>query len=148
MAETIDKDGRQVRADKSACTGRLLPPPVGTSDWARFSRTSYCVDKTLILKALIDAESNRESGEGRYDISLRPLVDAIPGVVIELKAEEEETEDLDALAREARRQIYTREYTTEMLADFVAHGEKRDILKFGMAFYKKNLVVCKDLPDA
>ena len=28
----------------------LLPPPVGTSDWARFSRTSYCVDKTLILK--------------------------------------------------------------------------------------------------
>ena len=29
---------------------RLLPPPVGTSDWARFSRTSYCVDKTLILK--------------------------------------------------------------------------------------------------
>ena len=31
-------------------------------------------------------------------------------------------------------------------AHFAAHGEKRDILKFGMAFYKKNLVVCKDLP--
>ena len=45
-----------------------------------------------------------------------------------------------------RRQIDTREYTTEMLADFAAHGEQRDILKFGMAFYKKNLVVCKDLP--
>ena len=90
-------------------------------------------------------KSNRESGEGRYDISMRPLVDAMPGVVIELKAAEEETEDLDALAREARRQIDTREYTTEMLADFAAHGEKRDILKFGMAFYKKNLVVCKDL---
>ena len=28
----------------------LLPPPVGTSDWARFSRDSHCVDKTLILK--------------------------------------------------------------------------------------------------
>ena len=40
----------------------------------------------------------------------------------------------------------TRAYTTEMLADFAAHGEKRDILKFGMAFYKKNLVVCKDQP--
>ncbi len=48
-------------------------------------------------------------------------------------------------SREARRQIDTREYTTEMLADFSAHGEKRDILKFGMAFYKKSLVVCKDL---
>ena len=57
MSETIDKDGKQVRADVTARTGRLLPPPVGTSDWARFSRTSYCVDKTLILKDLIDAES-------------------------------------------------------------------------------------------
>ncbi len=92
-------------------------------------------------------KSNRESGEGRYDISMRPLIEGMPGVVIELKAADEETEDLDALAREARRQIDTREYTTEMLADFAAHGEKRDILKFGMAFYKKNLVVCKDLPE-
>ncbi len=90
-------------------------------------------------------KSNRESGEGRYDISMRPLIDGMPGVVIELKAADEETEDLDALAREARRQIDTREYTTEMLADFAACGEQRDILKFGMAFYKKNLVVCKDL---
>ena len=91
-------------------------------------------------------KSNRESGEGRYDISMRPLIEGMPGVVIELKAADEETEDLDALAREARRQIDTRAYTTEMLADFAAHGEKRDILKFGMAFYKKNLVVCKNLP--
>ena len=90
-------------------------------------------------------KSNRESGEGRYDISMRPLVDGMPGVVIELKAAEDETEDLDALASEARRQIDTREYTAEMIADFAAHGEKRDILKFGMAFYKKNLVVCRDL---
>jgi hypothetical protein len=77
---------------------------------------------------------------------MRPLVDAMPGVVIELKAAEDETEDLAALAEAARRQIDTREYTTEMLADFAAHGEKRDILKFGMAFFGKNLVVCKDLP--
>ena len=90
-------------------------------------------------------KSNRESGEGRYDISMRPLIDGMPGVVIGLKAADEETEDLDALAREARRQIDTREYTTAMLADFAACGEQRDILKFGMAFYKKNLVVCKDL---
>ena len=93
-------------------------------------------------------KSNRESGEGRYDISMRPLVDGMPGVVIELKAADEETEDLDALAREARRQIDTREYTTEMLADFAANGERRDILKFGMAFYKKNLVVCKDVESS
>ena len=48
---------KQVRADKPARKEGLLPPPVGTSDWVRFSRTSYCVDKTLILKDLIDSES-------------------------------------------------------------------------------------------
>ena len=42
----------------------------------------------------------------------------MPGVVIELKAAEDETEDLAALAEETRRQIDTREYTTEMLAGF------------------------------
>ena len=30
-----------------------LPLPVGTSDWATFSRDSYCVDKTLMIKELI-----------------------------------------------------------------------------------------------
>ena len=57
MSEAEKKNSDQVRAGVAARTGRLLPPPVGTSDWARFSRTSYCVDKTLILKDLIDAES-------------------------------------------------------------------------------------------
>ena len=32
----------------------LKPVPAGTSDWARMVRNSYCVDKTLILKDLID----------------------------------------------------------------------------------------------
>ena len=45
------------RESLQAGRGGLLPPPVGTSDWARFSRDSYCVDKTLILKDLIDAKS-------------------------------------------------------------------------------------------
>ena len=57
MSEAEKKNSEQVCAGVAARTGRLLPPPVGTSDWARFSRTSYCVDKTLILKELIDAES-------------------------------------------------------------------------------------------
>ncbi len=57
MAETTNKGEEVVRAGVAACTGRLLPPPVGTSDWATFSRDSYCVDKTLILKDLIDSKS-------------------------------------------------------------------------------------------
>ena len=46
------------RESLQAGRGGLLPPPVGTSDWARFSRDSYCVDKTLILKDLIDSKSH------------------------------------------------------------------------------------------
>ena len=57
MSEAEKKNGEQIRAGSPARRDELLPPPVGTSDWARFSRTSYCVDKTLILKDLIDAES-------------------------------------------------------------------------------------------
>ena len=51
------KGKRQVRGVKAARRGELLPPPVGTSDWVRFSRDSYCVDKTLIIKDLIDSKS-------------------------------------------------------------------------------------------
>ena len=40
MAKTADKDGKQVRASWMARTEGLLPPPVGTSDWVRFSRDS------------------------------------------------------------------------------------------------------------
>ena len=58
MANVVDKmEEQQVCAGGAARTGRLLPPPVGTSDWATFSRDSYCVDKTLILKDLIDSKS-------------------------------------------------------------------------------------------
>ena len=35
-----------------------LPLPVGTSDWATFSRRAYCVDKTLMIKDLIDSETS------------------------------------------------------------------------------------------
>ena len=51
------KGKKQVRAGKTARKEGLLPPPVGTSDWVTFSRDSYCVDKTLILKDLIDSKS-------------------------------------------------------------------------------------------
>ena len=34
-----------------------LPPPVGTSDWVTFSCDSYCVDKTLMIKELIDTKT-------------------------------------------------------------------------------------------
>ena len=40
MSDEQRKNGEQVRAGIPARKDGLLPPPVGTSDWARFSRTS------------------------------------------------------------------------------------------------------------
>ena len=57
MSKWANKSGEHVRAGAPARRDGLLPPPVGTSDWATFSRDSYCVDKTLILKDLIDSKS-------------------------------------------------------------------------------------------
>lgn len=37
--------------------------------------------------------SNRESGDGRYDIQLKPMNKNLPGILIELKAEKDCTEE-------------------------------------------------------
>lgn len=50
--------------------------------------------------------SNRESGDGRYDIALSPKVSNLPGIIIELKAEKNCNEnELQELAKTALKQI-------------------------------------------
>ena len=39
---------------RKSCIDGKLPPPVGTSDWATFSQRCLCVDKTLMIKELVD----------------------------------------------------------------------------------------------
>lgn len=77
--------------------------------------------------------SNRESGEGRYDIQLMPKKEGIPGILIELKYGREcSTEQLKALSEEALQQIYDRQYDSEMLVK----GIQR-IYRYGAAFSGK-----------
>ena len=38
---------------KTCITGKL-PPPVGTSEWDMFSQKCICVDKTLMIKEIVD----------------------------------------------------------------------------------------------
>ena len=78
--------------------------------------------------------SNRESGFGRFDIALFPLLDGFPGVIIEVKAADADTDDLDALAAAARAQIDAKSYEADLRAQGVA-----DILKFGLAFRGKRV---------
>ena len=84
--------------------------------------------------------SNRESGEGRYDIQLMPKDKKRPGFLFELKAEKDCTSDeLKKLAQNALQQIATNKYDTEMLA----HGVST-IVKYGVAFSGKNVEIAID----
>lgn len=81
--------------------------------------------------------SNRESGEGRYDICLEPRTASLPGILIEIKAGKDCTdEQLTALAGTAVRQIEEKHYDTDLSAKGVS-----SVLKFGVAFCGKNVAI-------
>lgn len=81
--------------------------------------------------------SNRESGEGRYDICLCPKDGKLPGILIELKAAKDCPEDvLKELSEKALAQIDARKYETELTVKGV-----RNILKYGVAFSGKRVQI-------
>ena len=91
----------------------------------------------LGLCAMMDnryyVSSNRESGDGRYDIQLMPKTKDMPGILIELKAEKESSaERLKALAQDALEQIDARQYHTDMVTRGV-----ETIYRYGVAFSGK-----------
>lgn len=70
----------------------------------------------LRLVALLDSQyqikSNRESGDGRYDICLRPREKKYPGIIMELKWKSGlQNAELKVLSSEALRQIEEKRYT-------------------------------------
>ena len=84
--------------------------------------------------------SNRESGDGRFDIQLMPKVNQLPGILIEVKAAKEKGgNDLKTLAQSALRQINEKQYEMELRA----HGVKQ-ILKYGAAFSGKDVEICME----
>ena len=81
--------------------------------------------------------SNRESGEGRYDIQLKPVKKGLPGIIIELKAEKNGTEEsLKQLSEATLKQIQEKQYDTELRAAGV-----EVIYKYGVAFCGKRVEV-------
>ena len=79
--------------------------------------------------------SNRESGEGRFDLVLEPKVASLPGIIMEFKASKEET-TLLALAKDALKQINDKNYDTDM-QDRGIH----EIVKYGIAFAGKKVEI-------
>ena len=95
----------------------------------------------LGLIALMDNQykikSNRESGDGRYDVCLIPREKRYPGIILELKWKEKLKEDaLNKLGEDALAQIDNLRYDSEMKEDGITN-----ILKFGIAFSGKKVVV-------
>lgn len=81
--------------------------------------------------------SNKESGDGRYDIQLKPTKKNLPGILIELKAGKGCSEEqLKKLSETALQQIIDKKYDTEMVATGI-----ENIYKYGVAFSGKKVEV-------
>lgn len=89
-----------------------------------------------VLGSQYKVRSNRESGLGRFDVELLPMMQGIPGFIFEFKHTKDINVDVDSLANSALRQIDDMKYDTE-LKDF---GVK-NIVKIGIAFRQKSAVV-------
>lgn len=61
-----------------------------------------------------EVQSNRESGQGRSDIMLKPLKASRPGIILEFKYTKDHERDLYGLAKEALGQIQEKEYGAAM----------------------------------
>ncbi len=84
--------------------------------------------------------SNREAGEGRYDICLEAKDQKLPGILIELKCAKSCSEErLGHLAKEALAQIKGKGYGAEL-----AHRGAKRILSYGVAFCGKKVQVAMD----
>ncbi len=84
--------------------------------------------------------SNRESGEGRFDIQLEPRQKDEIGFILELKTVKKEPkrmkQTLSAAARRAVNQSRAKEYATDMKKRGI-----ENIRIYGVAFYQKNVSV-------
>lgn len=115
----------------------LMLKSISTMDGAS---EAFCHGMMLGLCAVLGSQfkvrSNRESGIGRFDIELLPMVKGIPGFIFEFKHTKDINVDLDSLANSALKQIEDMKYDTE-LNDFGVE----DIVKIGIAFRQKSAVV-------
>lgn len=78
------------------------------------------------------AYSNREAGDGRYDICLKSLDVEKPVVLLELKVAASYPQ-MEEKSRKALEQIDTKRYEEELVQDGY-----RKVLCYGIAFYKKS----------
>lgn len=87
------------------------------------------------MSAMYYIRSNRESGDGRFDLTLEPKVSSMPAIIMEFKSVKEE-KMLQASAQEALQQIEDKNYDTDMIDRGII-----EITKYGVAFCGKNVEI-------
>lgn len=89
----------------------------------------------VIMDNRYEITSNREAGEGRFDICMEPKQKNLPGIIMELKASKD-SEGLKALAKEAVKQIEEKRYGA-----ILEKAGVETVLKYGVAFSGKHVEI-------
>ena len=127
--------------DISALQKRLEEFLIQTISYHDAANETFYHGLILGLCAMLDncyrITSNREAGDGRFDIQMKPLDGKLPGIIIELKAAKDYSqEQLNVLAQKALEQIDERGYAKDMDLEAVSV-----ILKYGIAFSGKKVCI-------
>lgn len=120
---------------------RLLLSSVSAFDYAHENfYHGLLLGICAIMNHRYQVDSNRESGNGRYDIQLKPYNKSLPGILIELKVVDEKIPEkgidtaLERSAKEALAQIEKKQYVAAMKLEGLTH-----FFKIGAAFYKRHV---------
>ena len=115
--------------------GKLLRQSISFNDYYENFYHGFLVGILMGMDGYI-VKSNREGGQGRSDIFVKPLDMINPGIVIEIKVADS-MRNIEEKAKEANAQIIEKGYEDELLCE--GFLETRRI---GVAFFKKNCKVC------
>ena len=97
----------------------------------------FVLGALVALKETHDVRSNRESGDGRYDIMVIPKDRNKIGIILEFKiAESGSEQDMSQALNEAFEQIQNQGYEAELKALNI-----QKILKMAAVFYKKKMIM-------
>lgn len=115
---------------------KLLLQSVSYYDVAKESfYHGFVLGLCAIMDNRYEITSNREAGEGRFDICMEPKQKNLPGIIMELKAAKDSS-GLQVLAKEAVEQIEQKKYGA-ILED----AGVENILKYGVAFSGKHVEI-------
>lgn len=115
--------------------GDILKDSASYFDFTREeSYQTFLLGLLALCNPKYNLRSNRESGFGRYDLVLKPKSKKVPLIIIEIKATKDDKKNLDALSKDALKQINKKKYGSE-------YPSSKGIIKYGVAFRGKDVSI-------